>query len=889
MKEIYRNDASRKNSGISQDTTTKLKFTDGAEDSVLVFEHEQVPKPKKEQTKQKTVGGAAEKAPEFELPEKYTVNQKYNSSRMIVDEAPRVRAAYMPKFTEASENYRVVDEKRPRRKFTVKDLSAKAKDGEEANYIDKADPTSESVENTEGVEANVVTVGDAAEDTEGGTKIFKFEKPKSEEEKLSDVEESGETSEERGFVIVSDELSADAVFAGDEINYEMINSAKGGGDIAEAADSQEEETVVSDEPSIDETVSEPEEKEEPEEYKIPDPEPIVIDVPTPGEVKLESKIPEQIMEEPPEDIGDAPQVGKTVGAEYTSPSQRDSFKDKFLDTIMSIKVRLFASVALALVALIVENLYLFDVSVPALMGMSRVSEAMAIIDLPIVICLFVLALPEVFGAFKRLFLGRATPELFIPSAFLVAVVYYTTVILYKPAKFPLFGLIFAIFTIGAISATLFKKLADFSNFKAITANAEKRIVDRKLTRTLAEESFAVDGKVESYKSKTARLFRVSFVSDFFKRSGKCSENSSNVLLVLAATFGFAFVGAAIAFFIPGDIDSAVMTFATVFMFGIPVFTLLSHKLPFYHSSVEAMYENSAVIGESSLYDYSGIDVVTFQDTEVFGDDDVNLQRVALYGKNENLSKAMHQMAALFAVVGGPLDRLFSASIDQRSEYAVNVVIDMDGISGEIWGKDVRAGNRDYMQRCGIAVPEETNTNPPYSTTKIMYAAEDGVVYAKFCIRYTLSEEFTMQLPSLSEEGIVPLIYTRDPNVNEDLLRALTAGSKAICVLKKLSLPTDDKLYHRVSAGLVTTGDKTNVLNMLLMSKKYVRFQARTAITEITAMLVGSILAVILSLGSMVSLIPSVLFAVWQITWCVVLFYASKRALRTNRRVKKKKE
>ena len=55
-----------------------------------------------------------------------------------------------------------------------------------------------------------------------------------------------------------------------------------------------------------------------------------------------------------------------------------------------------------------------------------------------------------------------------------------------------------------------------------------------------------------------------------------------------------------------------------------------------------MYENSAVIGESSLYDYSGIDVITFSDTEIFGNDDISLQRIMLYGKNENLSKFVHK-------------------------------------------------------------------------------------------------------------------------------------------------------------------------------------------------------------------------------------------------------
>lgn len=891
MKDNFRNDVNKKNSDGSKSYETKLNFTDDEDDSILVFEHEISTKPKKDKSKNASSAETPSKQKEFELPEKYTVNKKYNSSRMIVDETPTVKHAYMPKFTEVSQNYRVSETPKVRKKITMKKVDELSSDnGVEIGNADSINPTAESVEENELSGAKLVTMGvQAPEKHELKSTILKFEKNNSkddgEEKNAEDAE--NQSSEETGFIVISEEASADDVFANDEINYSVIGNSKNNDRASEEDIAAIEETV-----SSEELVAEAQPVEEPviEEYKIPDPEVIVIDVPDPGELSIPKKEPEEFVNPAAENVGDNPINEKAGGAEYTSYTQRDGLKDKFLDTIMSIKVRLFASIALAIVALVFENLSLFGVNLPALMGMNKIPGAMAIIDLPILVCLFVLALPEVVLAIRRLILGRATPELFILASFAVAIAYYSVIILYTPLKYPLFGLVFAIFCVGAISASLFKKLADFSNFKMVSINAEKKIVDKKFTRTLTEESFALDGKIESYKSKIARVFRVNFVSGFFKRSGKCSENSNNVIFVLVATFGLAFVSAAIAFFIPGGITATAMTFATVFMFGIPVFTILTHKLPFYHSSVEAMHENSAIIGESTFYDYSGIDVITFQDSEVFGEDDINLQRIMLYGKNENLSKAMHQMAAIFSSVGGPLERLFANAIDQKPAYATNVVIEEDGILGEIFGKEVRAGSREYMKRYGVIFPEETLKENGYNSTKIMYAAEDGAVYAKFYVRYTLSEEFTMQLPSLFDEGIVPLIYTRDPNINSELLRSLTAGSDSIRVLKKFNLPEgEDKLYHRVNAGLVTMGDKTNVINMILMSKKYVRFQARIAITEITAMLVGCVLAVVLSLGSMVASIPSFAFAIWQAVWCGALFFMSLRTLRTDRRISKKEK
>ena len=55
-------------------------------------------------------------------------------------------------------------------------------------------------------------------------------------------------------------------------------------------------------------------------------------------------------------------------------------------------------------------------------------------------------------------------------------------------------------------------------------------------------------------------------------------------------------------------------------------------------------------------------------------------------------------------------------------------------------------------------------------------------------------------------------------------------------------------------------------------------------TDITAMRVGCVLAVLISFGNMLE-VPSALLALWQIAWCVALYFTSRRALRTPRRKK----
>jgi hypothetical protein len=120
-----------------------------------------------------------------------------------------------------------------------------------------------------------------------------------------------------------------------------------------------------------------------------------------------------------------------------------------------------------------------------------------------------------------------------------------------------------------------------------------------------------------------------------------------------------------------------------------------------------------------------------------------------------------------------------------------------------------------MIRHGVEIPEEqSDGKAPFDSTRIMYASKNGKLYAKFSIRYSFSEQFTMLLPSIKEEGIVPLIYTRDPNLSNELLRTLSAGSDSMRVMKKydpISLD-DSKIYGRISAELVTYGNTINTIN-----------------------------------------------------------------------------
>ena len=200
------------------------------------------------------------------------------------------------------------------------------------------------------------------------------------------------------------------------------------------------------------------------------------------------------------------------------------------------------------------------------------------------------------------------------------------------------------------------------------------------------------------------------------------------------------------------------------------------------------------------------------------------------------------------------------------------------------GHKIAAGTEEYMISHGIAIPEDDYRTNVSSTdsTKVMYGAEDGEVYVKFFIRYSFSEEFTMLLPELKDKKIVPLIYTRDPNITGELLKVLTLGEDLIRVMKKYVPRTaEEKTYRRIDSGIITHADKNSAINMVLLAKKYASFQSSLEATELISMIVGAVLAVVLAIGDMFVL-PATLLALWQVVWCAVLYVRSKLTFQRRR-------
>lgn len=757
---------------------------------------------------------------EFSLPSSFVVDERYNTP--ITEERRPFFATYVPKFTEVSENFRMAETPRPPRS---------ASKAEDATQGVQTDPTAEEEERAEAV---VVAPGEVPPSEDVIMNITKPAPPP--------APPRAEPSEEERKRI--EQLLASPEPALQENgNVEQRASAPQAGEPAHAA------------------------------YEMPDPEDAEVRILDYPQDLCGSALPAEA------ESSVAPvQRKRFAPKEYESTAQKMAFKDMFLDRLNSVAVRLGAAVLLSLVLLVIENLHLFGVDAVAFLGFEGYPFLLALLDMQIVFCLFLLAMPEIMRGVRALTRGFFHSELLLPIAFLLQVMQTLAVMFISPAAQRLCGFVFSLAAVATVASSLLRHHASFITFRNVGGKDEKIAVERKITRKLPKEKFALDGAVDEYKSKTARFVRANFISGFFARERKSAESTRYNLKYLLLSLGLSLVLGIVMFFLGEDgMLDAVTTLALTFYFTAPVALLLMHRLPYYFSVRVAANDNGGVIGEISHSDYAGVDVVTFEDTEVFEKGNVSLKHIVIYDAKKEFTAVVEQMSSLFSLIGGPLDALFSAMLVKKCPVADEAVLENGGIYGRIGNSTFHVGTESYILSKEMDITNKMdNRETEDPSVRVMYAAENGVVFAKFYLQYRLNSAFASLLSEFSSENIVSLIYAKDFNITNDLMSHLSGRENFIRVMKN-DFPVAGVAEEKAGVGVVAKS-KTSAIQLLLLCHRYVHLE-KTLSSVLWLVLGGGVfLSAMLSVFGLTFAIPSCAYALWQIAAVVAMGVYARRSL-----------
>lgn len=557
--------------------------------------------------------------------------------------------------------------------------------------------------------------------------------------------------------------------------------------------------------------------------------------------------------------------------EYVSPEQNDEIKAVYSKAFTGATVRFLFCIFFAAGLFLLENAEMLGISLPQFLNRDYYPIVVSMINLQLVLFCAYTVLDKLAVGFVNLFKLKPTFES-VPALLVSASVIYTFAIAFisnKPGS--------ALYNFPVALALLLTSLCEILNLKReamsfdVVSSSRRKFTARTLNSSEKEEDALLFTSYVPGDSEMFAVTKTSFVEGFFSRINKPVYNRNISVLMIIALAGM-LITAGFAIYLAKDTYSVITMAYLAFVLGLPGTVLFAGYFPFYRISKNAYESESAIVGESSVSEYSEGSVVFFDDKDIFPSTGVKINSVKVYGENR-IDEVIYRAASVFAAIGGPLADVFSlATIEIGHSENVEILDSRDhGIHCTIDGANIYLGNNDYLVSNDFETPygENDESLEKNNGVRLMFIADDNEILAKFYVQYTVDCEYEFVFSQLYKAGMCVGIRTWDPNISEEF------------IIKKLRLKDDYpvKVIHgkpgkefsrrceRTDSGVVSAGSVKAMLKVLsncdkikYISKIHGIFEIVSAVVAILAVYGVAILGK-LEIGSMFA-------ALYELFWLI---------------------
>lgn len=570
-----------------------------------------------------------------------------------------------------------------------------------------------------------------------------------------------------------------------------------------------------------------------------------------------------------------------IADEYTSPSQKKDIFAAYRKMHKTGLLKIAACFLLMIVALIYENLSTFGGNLPGALNQNNYPVVYILGSLQILVLAGAVAWTEISRGIKAIWAMKPLPES-ITATVVIASAFYHIAHCFISETDPdvaLYMFPVVIFIFVTLIYDHFNLRREIYSFNIV---ASKRI---KYTITpvesgkanLENEAFS-EYLAEEDEVSMFRIGKTGFVNGFSERINSYSKSNSiiTILLSLAIALGLVFF---IVSTVVYDAKTAFSFAYLAFLVAVPCCALLSFSLPFYRASKKAFEDDSAIIGDVSLDEYSKASTLSFDDKDVFPSYGVKVKSIKVYG-DSRIDKILYNSASVFKVIGGPLADVFDTATHElgKSDNMEIIEIAKDGIESLIDGSHVYIGKASYLKAHGYLPVSDTDDDilETSGDASIMYMVCDDVVSAKMYIQYTIDPDFEFALRRLYKAGICIGIKTFDPNIDDKLLGSKVKITKyPVRILRCKTLEEATEPQEEANSGIVSKGSPRSLLNAFVLCSK-VLFANRTNITaKILSVAFSVVLMSFFLMFSSITAIPSLYVALYQVFWMVPVYLISK--------------
>lgn len=322
-------------------------------------------------------------------------------------------------------------------------------------------------------------------------------------------------------------------------------------------------------------------------------------------------------------------------------------------------------------------------------------------------------------------------------------------------------------------------------------------------------------------------------------------------------------------------ESALTLSMGVFSMTMPISLLYVFYAPMASLSNLAYDQNSAVVGEGAMEEYTPPVAVVFTDADLFSPENIQLVGVKVF-ENADLSKVLGYASAIFCETGGALGEMFD-SIVEATGYTADmdfITVDDDGIRAAVNGELVLVGNLEYMKHEGITVPFDSRDFD--SANCIMYLAIGRRLAAKMEIAYELDREFESVAKNIFRSGMCVAVKTFDPNISRTMLadHIRWGGDMPLKIVR--GKDKNDRIALKESAaGWIVSSSRRGLFETIkLCGATRHLMQTGVVLAALSVLVSIPLLGLVLKFGSAAH-INAITVAIYQAVWLLPAISVTK--------------
>ncbi len=577
--------------------------------------------------------------------------------------------------------------------------------------------------------------------------------------------------------------------------------------------------------------------------------------------------------------------------EYVDKSQNAEIEKSYRFRMMGLWIRLGLCGVFTILLMLFENI---EVIAKLFTGTAKqfggvfdpavypVVYAMVSLQLMLLACLC--AHEQILKGFGYLFRGVPRPEsmtalLTVTGILYTIVISRITVQSDEPVMFNFAVAVAAFLTlIGEIYGTK----REMMNFRVVSSPNPKHIVCRVSDECSRGEATAFSDAEDI--CDVMRIEKTDFIDGFYTRL-YTPDGTTNVFMSCAMGI---MVAASVLFGIFASVrgGSAVEVARVVcvsLMTVAPLSVYLSLSYPFYRANVAASEYESAIIGESSLAEYSNASIVTFDDDNVFPSYSVKVQNIRIFN-NARIDRVLYYASSVFAKAGGPLKDVFEvATLEVGHSENVQIFDTENGfLAAQVDGVNIIFGSGAALAKKGLKIRKsELEDDVDLSEElSIMYMFREDKLVAKMYIQYVMDSDIELILGQFQNSGLYVCVRTFDPNIDERMIaRKVKMKRIPLKVIRYNDAEEVAAYEEKKSSGLVTSGSPKSLLQIISYCDKVLHTKKTNIALAVLAIIIGAAIMMLLVLSGSIGIVNSLYIILYQLLWLVPMLLSSRMFIR----------